>query len=531
MNQSTLLIDDKIFNYFPQRGSDDRLDCVKLLYRALSTHPNRVAIAEDDRTWTTAQLNQLVTARQQWLKAQGLRQGDRVAVMLGNSVEHIALLYALVLDGMVWVPINTKVKGAGLEYVLGHCKPALVIAAPEHIGLFTPEIAGNIRVIALTRGIPTAGAALRYAECEPGDTLCLIYTSGTTGAPKAVQFTHRMMRIASETALMVAAARDGDRLFLWEPLCHIGGAQMILAPFLIDVSLHVVAGFSASRFWSQINSAGATHLHYIGGILEILLRSEQSKSPKNTLRVAWGGGLSGQSWKAVSDFLGIELRECYGMTECSSFATMNAAGRPGSVGTPLPWLRLELLDDDGNPVAAREHGEIVLRSEVDGTFLSGYLDNPEATAKALRGDRFHTGDYAWQDEEGFIYFVGRRTESMRVRGENVSAWEVERVFAQHPAVAMTGAIGVNSEIGEQEILIYVKPADGTSFDLAVFASELSTWAAERLANFQVPRYFKLIDQFELTPSERIRKHLLSKDLIGAWDRTKPGIVTTVAAEV
>ena len=243
-----------------------------------------------------------------------------------------------------------------------------------------------------------APAALPPARIRHADTLCIIYTSGTTGAPKGVLFTHRMMRIASEATLRVANAKAGDRLFVWEPLCHIGGAQMLMVPFLEPVQLHVVERFSASRFWEQWRGAGATHLHYLGGILDILAQAPQP--PQSHIQTAWGAGVAARSWDAIRQRLGCEIRECYGMTECSSFATLNASGKPGSIGRPLPWLRVELLGQDGLPVAPGEAGEIVLSSDIEGAFLPGYLDNPEASRRALRDGRLHTGDSARRDADG-----------------------------------------------------------------------------------------------------------------------------------
>lgn len=514
--------------YFPQRAAGDRLDVVPLLMAGLhgaSTQP--VVVFEGDAI-DRAQMAARVGAMQAWFAAQGLVPGDRVAVMLGNSAAQVALIYALMLSGLVWVPVNTRLKGDGIEYLLGHAKPKLLIAEPSfadvldagvalaagQAGHHGPSVVRHMLSDVMTQAAAYAGARPIAADVTPASVLCIIYTSGTTGAPKGVLFTHRMMRIASEAALQVADAGDGDRLFLWEPLCHIGGAQMLLLPFLVDVEMHIVERFSASRFWQQCEQAQATHLHYLGGILDILMQLPREAQPSaNTLRVAWGAGVSASAWEATRERLGCALRECYGMTECSSFATLNDADRPGSIGHALPWLTLELLDDDGRLVAEGEPGEIVLSSDIEGVFLPGYLDNPEATAKALRDGKLYTGDSARRGEDGSLVFIGRRTDSMRVRGENVSAWEIERVFARHPAVAACAAIGVATEIGEQDVMLYVQFREGEVVDWMT----LSDWASERLASYQRPRYYRETAKFETTPSERIRKHLLPRDTVQAWE--------------
>lgn len=511
--------------YFPVRGPHDALDVAPLLFDGLRHGGERILMTFEQQPLSAARMAARVATYQRWLAAQGVTHGDRVALMLGNGLEHIALIYALMLSGIAWVPVNTRLKGPGLSYLIGHACPKLLITQDtfrEAVQACATEIDSRCRTVWVDTLPPITdgdgdddAGALTCAPVTPSDTLCIIYTSGTTGAPKGVVFTHRMMRIASEATMIVADAHDGDCLFVWEPLCHIGGAQMLLTPFLARLTLAVAERFSASRFWPEVVAANATQLHYLGGILDILMQMPPQAQPAHhPIRVAWGAGVSAQAWGPIRERLKLVLRECYGMTECSSFATVNDDGTPGSIGRPLPWLTLELLDDADQPVPPGEPGQIVLSSDVEGVFLDAYLDNPQASASAMRGGKLHTGDMARADANGNLFFIGRRTDSMRVRGENVSAWEIERVFALHPAVAASAAIGVTSDIGEQDILLYVqfKPEQPVDF------TELAQWAQDKLAAFQQPRYYARVEQFETTPSERIRKHLLPRTLDGAWDR-------------
>lgn len=504
--------------YFPHRLPEDRLVTAPLIHAGLMAEAANVRIVFDGRSLDNRALRERVAGAQAALAARGLVPGDRVAVMLNNSDEQIVLIYALILSGLVWVPINTKLRGPGLDYPFEHATPRLVVAEAAFEPLLQHSAAAELPYLSISllqqeaEGFPKASLALMDSPWDA--PLCLIYTSGTTGAPKGVVFTHRMMRIATEAVARVADVQPGDRQLLWEPLCHIGGAQMLLLPFIVDVQLHVLRRFSASQFWAQCNAARATQLHYLGGILDILMQQPASAWPaQHSLRTLWGAGVSQANWAAVAQRFNSPLRECYGMTECSSFATLNATGKPGSIGKALPWLHVELLDAHGHAVPVGELGEIVLSSAVEGVFLPGYLNNPTATESALRAGRLHTGDMARADAQGDLFFVGRRTDSMRVRGENVSAWEVERVFSRHPAIRACAAVGVESAVGEQEIMLYVQleahcPADWPA---------LAQWAGERLATFQQPRYFRAVETFELTPSERIKKHLLPRGIDGAWD--------------
>jgi len=276
-----------------------------------------------------------------------------------------------------------------------------------------------------------------------------------------------------------------------------------------------VGRFSASRFWQQVRDAGATHIHYLGGILQILLKQPPGPLDRgHGVRIAWGGGCAAEVWRPFEERFGVEIRECYGMTEASSITTYNDNGVVGSVGKPVPWLTVELRDENDGPVATGERGEIVVRAIQKNAIFPGYFRNPEATAKALRNGALYTGDLGVFDGEGNLFFLGRMTDSVRCKGENVSAWEVERVVAMHPAVEDCAMIGVAAEVGEQDIKLFVKPKPGETVDPAA----LSAWLAERLAPYQNPRYIAVIDEFERTPSQRIMKHKLSKDTAGCWDR-------------
>ncbi|WP_034296656.1 AMP-binding protein [Herbaspirillum sp. RV1423] len=504
-------------NYFPSRSGDDNLDVVPLLLKGLLDNGERTLIEFNGKKTSFADMGARVAAMQQWLSGRGVKTGDRVALMLENGLDHMALIYALMLSGVVWVPVNTRLKAPGISYLLGHCAPDLFIAQRSFAEPLAELADLGGKLVWLDEIDVAQDASLRPAAAviAPRDTLCLIYTSGTTGAPKGVVFTHRMMRIAGEGTLIVSDVRPGERMFVWEPLCHIGGAQMLLVPFLQSTELHIVERFSASKFWRQVAAARATHLHYLGGILDILMQLPPEAQPqRHTLRVAWGAGVSARAWNGILERLQLSLRECYGMTEGSSFTTVNASGKAGSIGRALPWLKVELLDHAGAPVPLGEIGQIVVSSEVEGCFLPGYLDNPKASADAIQSGKLHTGDLARMDQDGDLYFVGRKSDSMRVRGENVSAWEIERVFVMHPAIAAAAAVGVAGEIGEQEIMLYVQCKEGQE---AAFPA-LAEWAKSRLASYQVPRYYVQAEGFETTLSERIKKHLLKPDLAAAWDR-------------
>jgi crotonobetaine/carnitine-CoA ligase len=481
--------------------------------------PERVFARIGGHALTFGALERHSAALADWLCRNGAQPGDRVALMLRNGEVGLALMLAIARVGAIWVPVNTEAVGDNLAYVLAHSGPRIVVAEADLISAIVDCGADLRSVVIVEAGALPSGKGAQvspWAATSVGvdAPFAIMYTSGTTGRPKGVLVSHRMLRLAGEAAALVSGAQDGDVLYVWEPLFHIGGAQMVVLPLIRRATLVIAECFSASRFWADICASGATHMHFLGGILQMLLKQPPGPLDRaHGVRVAWGGGCPKEIWRPFEERFGITIRECYGMTECSSFTTANLDGPVGSVGRPLPWFDVTLLDAAGKPVAPGEQGEIVVRERLPGALTRGYFDDRRTTGRALRGGAFHTGDLASADAAGNLYFHGRLTDSVRVRGENVSAAEVEDVARKHPSVEDCVMIGVAADVGEAAIKLFVKPKAGMS----LLPHELSDWLAPRLARYQRPRYIAIVEEFRRTPSQRIMKHKLSRRTDDAWD--------------
>ncbi len=433
----------------------------------------------------------------------------RVAVMMDNSLAQISVIFGLARAGVTWIPVNPKLVGQGLKYILEHSDPQIIVCDAAYqstiedcgtdlTAIKVIEHAEDGQLAKILAGSPKHSTI----EHAPARAFAIMYTSGTTGPPKGVLVTHRMMDFAGEGVRIGSGAERGDVMFLWEPLCHIGGAQMLILPLIVDVHLAMVPGFSASRFWDQVADAGATHIHHLGGILQMLLKQPAHKNDAgHGVRVAWGGGCAAETWRVFEERFNIPIRECYGMSEASSLTSMNLTGKAGAVGRPMDWFEVSIDQPD-----ADGRGEITVREREPGALFSGYYRNLEATARALRDGTLHTGDLGSIDEDGDLWFHGRMGDAIRVRGENVSAWEIESVAGSHPDIEECAAIGVIAAIGEQDIKLFVRRVSGSELNM----SEFEEWLHPRLAPFQRPRYYEMVEDFPRTPSQRIRKGELGK---------------------
>lgn len=492
-----------------------------LLERRAGRDPDRVFLMHGAGTLTFSELDTSVNRLANGLAGRGVGEGTRVAVMLDNHPDLVCLLFALAKLGAVHVPVNSRLRGEPLKYLLGHAEPAMIIAESSCIPTVTAAFAGDAVPVGVHAGEGDRTSsdtfdftALQAAPDTPpagsptaSDILTVLYTSGTTGPPKGVLVTDRMHRASAAASAMAADVRSGDVMYLWEPLYHIGGIQVLVLALEHEVTIALGTRFSASGFWCEVRQSGATQIHFLGGILQMLLaQPPRADDRDHSVRVAWGGGAPAHVWRAFEERFGVQVRENYGMTEASSLTSINVDARFDTVGRPAPWFDVGIVDDAGDMLAPGMRGEIVVRERESGLITPGYFRDPEATARAVRGGWLHTGDLGWLDEQGYLHFGGRLKDCVRHRGENVSAWEIERVVERLQGVEECAVVGVPSEVGEEDIKLFIKPDRRNALD----SDSVFSWCSRHLPDFQVPRYLAVVEEFEKTSTQRIRKDTLPR---------------------
>jgi len=466
-------------------------------------------------------VNQVATL----LKSHGLQRGDRVAVMLPSHPDHLYLLFALARLGMVRVPINVHLLGAPLAHLLSELAPKAIIAdsafraALDELGSPLPHMIWRNGVDAEFDRFASCAEDDAAPSVKTDEIVALSPSSGTTGAPKGVLKSDRQLRAGPMAILRLTEAGPGDVFLFWEALHHGSGVAVAIAALMGGFQLAMLERFSASRFWDNVRRHRATHIHYLGSVLPMLLKQpERPDDCEHRVRIAWGGGCPADVWHAFAERFGVSMREGYGLSELITFVTANIDGPPGSIGKPLSYYEISLLADDGSPAGPGDKGEIAIRALEPGLGFLGYFRNPQADAAARRGDLFLTGDLAHRDASGNLFYAGRKKDMLRRRGINIAAWDVESVIAQHDAVAEVALVGVPSELGEDELKLFVRVREGASLTPA----DLIRWCSGKLAYFQVPRYIEFIDAFPKTPTQRIQKKELSRSVAGIWDAEAAG---------
>jgi crotonobetaine/carnitine-CoA ligase len=489
------------------------------------------AVAAPDRVYCTfrgealrfgdldARVNRIANA----LLARGLAPGDRVALMLPGHPDHIACIFALAKVGLVRVPVNTALVGASLDHPFEAFAVDVLIADAAYAEALGPVLAKHALGLVVWRGGAEDGFAALLAHPDaapppvqpaPDDIIAITPSSGTTGAPKGVLKSDRALRAGPIALLHLNEARQGDTFLYWEAMHHGAGVAVLIAAVMRRLTLGMVERFSASRFWSDAKAMGAARVHYLGSVLPMVLKQPAGPDDRSHgIPIAWGGGCPTEIWRPFEQRFGVTIREGYGLSELITFTTLNMTGKVGSIGSVMSWYEAAVMDAAGSELPRGEVGELCFRATEPGLHFLGYFRNAKATAESLRDGWFRSGDLARMDAEGDLFFLGRAKDSVRRRGINISAWEVERVILEHPDVEECALVGVPSEIGEDELKIFIRAAAGAVIDPA----GLHAWCRPRMPRFQLPRYIALVEDFPRTPTQRIRKLELSKGVAECWD--------------
>ncbi|MFE6647037.1 AMP-binding protein [Nocardioides sp. NPDC057772] len=460
--------------------------------------------------WTSRLAHRLI-------EVDGIRPGDRVAIMLPNVVHWPVAWLAALKAGAVAVPVNCAYQRADLAFVLNDSGARVVVTDAERSGLVAevladePDLAG-VRLVE----VPCDGSE-RFPTTAPdvsitAETLAnLQYTSGTTGFPKACMLSHDYwVRLGWICAAATGLGAE-DVLLTSQPFSYMDPQWNTALALTLGAPLVVLPRFSASTFMSDVRRHRATFFYVLGSMPTLLFKQQPTAEDReNDLRMVLCSGIPVALHAQLEERWGAPWREVYGMTESgidlfSPFDDTGAVGS-GSLGRPVPSKQVRVEDpaEPGEEVAAGEPGELVISGV---PMMNGYWNRPEATADVLRDGWLHTGDLVVRRPDGGIQLVGRIKDMVRRGGENVACAEVEAALERDDRIVAAAVVAVPDEVMGEEVKAFVQLRDGVPEDRAT-AEALLERAGAQLARFKVPRYVEFVADFPRTPSERVSKPAL-----------------------
>jgi crotonobetaine/carnitine-CoA ligase len=475
---------------------------------------------------TLGELDRLSDRVAAGLQQLGVAKGDRVAVNLPNRIEYVVLIGAIAKIGAIQVPLNTYLRGEFLRHQLLQTTPTVYIGDAPALRVLAPlrpecdirELvlvgAGEDDSVALLGARPyldlaNCGADLRPVDIEPDDVCVIIFTSGTTGPSKGCTITHGYYCNLITVFVDYGWYEPGDIVFGANPLFHFSGQTWLVAAALaVRGSVVVEPAFSARTYMARIRETGATAAMGMGAMgLAILATPPHEDDRNHALRQITFMPSSPDLITAFAERFGIEpFAEVFGQSECWPALLGDPRGPrcPGSMGKVTPGLQVKLVDDEGSEVPVGQAGEIVIRPDLPHRLFSGYWNNDAATVQVFRDLWHHTGDSGRMDERGYYWFVDRKKDSLRRRGENVSSMEVEAAILKHPAVAAVAVHAVPSDLSEDDIKACIVVKSGAT----AHPAELFEFFRRNLPYYAIPRYVEFFDALPANVNGRAQKFKL-----------------------
>ena len=494
----------------------------------------------------------------------GSGQHDRIATMLENSPEAVEAWAGIVLGGRIAVPVNTAYKGTYLLHQLADCGAKVVIVAKslaqrlvevvdelpdlDHVFILDDEITGtgddarpsadlpDLGRVAVHQWIDLQGVGDRQPSVtiRPSDLATFIYTGGTTGPSKGCMLTHNYHEALARQIGICWQRTADDVVWTPLPLYHFNAlTTVVVGTLLYGGRGAIYRKFSVSNFWSEMNRVGATITSTLGTMAYLLAhdpdRPEMPRSGRpeanHTLRLLGAAPMPVEVDDVIRERFGVKtFSGAYGVTEASlvSWQPPGVTNKPNAAGKINDeYFDVRIFDDDDAELPRGTDGEVVVRPKRPHVMFEGYWGRPEVTVETSRNWWYHTGDIGRIDDDGFLFFVDRKADYLRRRGENISSYEVESVLMSHGALADVAVHAVPSELTEDDLKVTATLKTGADLQ----PEELFSWCVERLPYFVLPRYVEFRLELPRNPVGRVLKRELRDEGVTAttWDAEAAGV--------
>ena len=496
-----------------------------VLEHATKCYPSAAAIVEGDRRVAYRELSENVARTMTVLRDLGVTEGGRVAILAQNSVQFVNIWLAVPMMGAVLAPLNTRLTTHELRPILEEYDPVLLLTDGD-LDVARGVVSSGTKVRPMGEDLAALVTAAKPSEpsstVTEDDVMSVVYTGGTTGRSKGVMLTHRNR--LSDALSIVAAIRltSGDVWLNCSPVFHTSGTFCLLPAFWTGATLVIENKFDATLYANRVQAESVTIGFMVPKMIQDLLDVLGPDDPRlSTLRfLAHGGAPITESLlrEACDRLPGVEFASMYGATELAPMATLfqhqelhSGGGRFASCGQPVLGVEIRVVDDNGDSVPARSIGEVVVRGP---NVMTGYFRRPDATAEAIVGGFYRTGDLGYLDEDGYVYIADRKKDMIISGGENIYSIEVETVIAEFPGVIEVAVYGRPDEVWGETVCATIVAAEKLDMDL------LRAHCRERLAGYKQPRHIEVVQTpLPRTPVGKVSKRELRAFAGGALRST------------
>ena len=509
------------------------------LKKSAGERPDKTLIICGSQRITFRQLNEQSDNLASAFRRQGVSHQDRIIIFLDNSIEAVIALFAALKVGCVFIPLNGQLKAPKLSFILKDSQARFLISSGQKAHVVKEAVQEYTENLCLIFTRSNAAVQEQFNNCLAFETLiaqaadlsdlppmdeiidqdmaALIYTSGSTGEPKGVICTHMNMISAARSVIQYTQQSADDIILCILPMSFGYGLYQIIMSVMCGGTVIIEQSFTFfHQLLSKISEYKVTGFPLVPTVMAMMLNLQDlSQYDFSSLRFLTNAGAAlpvGHIQRFRSLFPEVQIYSMYGLTECKRVSYLPPDQidiRPDSVGKAMTNCRVFIVDENGNPVKPGEPGELVIQGS---NVMSGYWQNPALSAQVYRnGELLHqrylySGDYFKQDEEGYLYFLGRKDDMIKTRGERVSPKEIENVLSQHPGVAEVAVIGIPEPVlGQAPKAFIVKSAHA-----AVLAEDILKYAMDNMERFMVPQAVEFIDALPKTPNGKVDKKVLKQ---------------------
>jgi O-succinylbenzoic acid--CoA ligase len=464
-----------------------------------SVTPDQVALIADDVQITYAALAQQVNDYQYRLASIGVRAGQHIGVLLPNSPDAVALIHALAGMRAVIVPLNLRLAPDEMHWQLrqANCEMLLCTSEtqPQAIAIEIDLPVHSINKIVPSDKPPT------LQSVDLNATQAIVFTSGTSGNPKGVEITFGNHFYSAMASAYRLGLNPDDRWLSILPLYHVGGLAVIFRSTLYGITTVLHDTFDIEIIQHSFDHQKITIISLVPTMLYRMLEADV-RWPDSLRLILLGGAAASPALLERAWSLALPVATTYGLTEATSqeaTATLQQARRkPGSVGKPLLFISVRVVNENGEPMPAGEYGEVQVKGP---TVMKGYYNNPAANNERLKGGWLSTGDIGYLDDDGDLWLIQRRSDLIVSGGENVYPAEIEQLLSTHPAVKVISVVGIDDAEWGQRVVAAVVLQGGATLDV----DALIAYGREHLAGYKLPKQIQFVDKLPQTASGKIQR--------------------------